>query len=304
MKDDVEKGVEEEVFEPLTEEEKQDRAARWKTKLAEEATDKSRGNHFRALRIRKFHAEVGHTPGCIACETDADGRRTGAPGRAHTEECKAYQDMWEHQEMDKMMPRTMAILAPTAPNEPSGSASSSSAMPATTHREAAVPADMSYELLPYVPPPQGATRDLTDDQSAEMEEETAGKKARVVNVVLNVYDVKFDRDSVNEEITPTVRASDTYSGELIDGLPAEKVKKGDERELKQMDDLQLYSWVRDEMIPEGEQLLDTGWARRLKGDVVRSRCVLKDFATTCSRRHRHRSQCGESYCMASGTTWK
>ena len=56
--------------------------------------------------------------------------------------------------------------------------------------------------------------------------------------------VKFD---VNEEAWPNadlaIRA--TYEGALIDGLPADKVKAGDEREIQQMKDLQLYSWVKD-----------------------------------------------------------
>ena len=93
--------------------------------------------------------------------------------------------------------------------------------------------------------------------------------------------MKFD---VNEEAWPNadlvIRAS--YEGALIDGLPADKVKAGDEREIKQMKDLQLYSWVKDTDIPPNKSILLTGWARRLKVSEVRSRCALKDFATTVS----------------------
>ena len=74
--------------------------------------------------------------------------------------------------------------------------------------------------------------------------------------------------------------SSDYEGALIDGLPADKVKAGDEREIQQMKDLQLYSWVKETDIPPNKSILLTGWARRLKGSEVRSRCVLKDFATT------------------------
>ena len=91
--------------------------------------------------------------------------------------------------------------------------------------------------------------------------------------------MKFD---VNEEAWPNadlaVRA--TYEGALIDGLPADKVKAGDEREIQQMKDLQLYSWVKETDIPPDKSILLTGWAPRMKGSEVRSRCVLKDFATT------------------------
>ena len=56
--------------------------------------------------------------------------------------------------------------------------------------------------------------------------------------------MKFD---VNEEAWPNadlvIRAS--FEGTLTDGLPADKVKAGDEREIQQMKDLQLYSWVKE-----------------------------------------------------------
>ena len=47
-----------------------------------------------------------------------------------------------------------------------------------------------------------------------------------------------------------------------------------------MKDLQLYSWVKETDIPPDKSILLTGWARRMKESEVRSRCVLKDFATT------------------------
>ena len=70
---------------------------------------------------------------------------------------------------------------------------------------------------------------------------------------------------------------------MIDGLPADKVKAGDEREIKQMKDLQLYSWVKETDIPPNKSILLTGWARRMKGSEVRSRCVLKDFRDDSER---------------------
>ena len=47
-----------------------------------------------------------------------------------------------------------------------------------------------------------------------------------------------------------------------------------------MKDLQLYSWVKEADAPPGKSILLTGWARRMKGNGLRSRCVLEDFATT------------------------
>ena len=47
-----------------------------------------------------------------------------------------------------------------------------------------------------------------------------------------------------------------------------------------MNDLQLHSLVKETDIPPDKSILLTGWARRMKGSEVRSRCVLKDLATT------------------------
>ena len=44
--------------------------------------------------------------------------------------------------------------------------------------------------------------------------------------------------------------------------------------------LQLYSWVKERDNPQDKSILLTGWARRMKGSEVRSRCALKDFETT------------------------
>ena len=66
--------------------------------------------------------------------------------------------------------------------------------------------------------------------------------------------MKFD---FNEEAWPNadlvIRAS--YEGALIDGLPANKVKAGDEREIRQVKDLQLYSWVKETDIPPDKSIL-------------------------------------------------
>ena len=122
----------------------------------------------------------------------------------------------------------------------------------------------------------------TSHQPEPVDDENVSKKARVARNVLQICcedSLKFD---VNEEAWPNanlaIRA--TYEGALIDGLPADKVKAKDEREIQQMKDLQLYSWVKETDILPNKSILLTGWARRLKGSEVRSRCVLKDFATT------------------------
>ena len=103
----------------------------------------------------------------------------------------------------------------------------------------------------------------TSHQLEPVDEENVSKKARVARNVLHIRgedSMKFD---VKEEAWPNadlvIRAS--YEGALIDGLPADKVKAGDEREIKQMKDLQLYAWVKETDILPNKSILLTGWAR-------------------------------------------
>ena len=128
-------------------------------------------------------------------------------------------------------------------------------------------------------------RGLATSHQLEPVDENVSKKARVARNVLHIRgenSVKFD---VNEEPWPNAHLAihSSYEGALIDGLPSDKVKAGDEREIQQMKDLQLYSWVKEPDIPPDKSILLTGWARRMKGSEVRSRCVLKDFRDDSGR---------------------
>ena len=67
---------------------------------------------------------------------------------------------------------------------------------------------------------------------------------------------------------------------MSDGLSADKFKAGNGREITQMKDLQLYSWIVEKDVPLGKSILLTGWARRMISNEVRSLCVLKDVITS------------------------
>ena len=85
-------------------------------------------------------------------------------------------------------------------------------------------------------------------------------------------ELKFD---VNEEHWPNgelaIRSS--YEGALIEGLPADKSRREDERENMQMKDLQLYSWVKEANVPPGKSILLNDWARRMKSNESEDRDV-------------------------------
>ena len=83
----------------------------------------------------------------------------------------------------------------------------------------------------------------TSYQLEPVDDENVSKKARVASNVLHIRgddSVKFD---VNEEAWPNADPAihSSYEGALIDGLPADKVKAGDEREIKHLKDLQVNS---------------------------------------------------------------
>ena len=234
---------------------------------------RGQGVHAKALRIRAFWSEIGRTPGCQACETPG-------PGKSPTRECKMYQDAWDESRRTASAEEAKRGIVgdpDTRPLDPS-----SSSTDPNWKRSKTTPVTDNENLEDRMDEDNFRRGPATSHQLEPVDDESVSKKARVARNVLHILgedSVKFD---VNEEAWPNadlvIRAS--YEGALIDGLPADKVKAGDEREIQQMKDLQLYSWVKETDIPPDKSTLLTGWARRLKGSEVRSRCVLKDFATT------------------------
>ena len=234
---------------------------------------RGQGVHAKALRIRAFGSEIGRSPGCAACETPG-------PGKSHTRECKTYQDAWEDSRRTASAEEARREIVgdpDTRPMDPS-----SSSTDPNPKRSKTTSVTDNDSLANRMDEDNFQRGPATSHRLEPVDDENVPKKARVARNVFSIRGengVKFD---VNEEAWPNadlaIRA--TYEGALIDGLPANKVKAGDERKIQQMKDLQLYSWVKETDIPPSKSILLTGWARRLKGSEVRSRCVLKDFATT------------------------
>ena len=234
---------------------------------------RGQGVHAKALRIRAFWSEIGRTSECPACETPS-------PGMSHTRECKTHQDAWDESRRTASAEEAKRRIVGD-PDTRSLDPSSSSTDPNPKRSKTTSVTD-NENLADRMDEDNFRRGPATSHQLEPVDDENVSKKARVARNVLHIRgedSLKFD---VNEEAWPNadlfIRAS--YEGALIDGLPADKVKPSDEREIKQMKDLQLYSWVKETDIPPNKSILVTGWARRLKGSEVGSRCVLKDFATT------------------------
>ena len=128
-------------------------------------------------------------------------------------------------------------------------------------------APMTPTAVPVPNSPVGDQRMEQRPPTPDATDEPAAKVPRVDDLVAAVM-----RSYVNE---------DPYPLHTIRGLPADQVKKGMERELKDLEQMEVFEWCDEKDVPRGCEILDCGWAMRQKGPgEVRARVVLKDFATT------------------------
>ena len=178
----------------------------------------------RHLRSKARGSEIGRTLGCLACETHG-------PRKSHTRECKRFQDVSEE-----------SRRAATAEEVKRG-------IVVDPYARALDLSSSSTDVKPCVATVENSAGQMDEDTSLRAPaishrlkpdaEEYVSKKARVARNVLHIRGedgLKFD---VNEEAWPNadlaVRSS--FQGALIDGLLADKVKAGDDREITQMKDL-------------------------------------------------------------------
>jgi len=105
--------------------------------------------------------------------------------------------------------------------------------------------------------------------------ESEAKRRKVAAILREICLIEtLTTNFVNEKEEPAGFNWD----DLIDGLPKELVLQGDKKETTNMEDLKVFEWMKLADVPEGENLISTTWARKLKGALVRSRLVLRDFA--------------------------
>ena len=70
-----------------------------------------------------------------------------------------------------------------------------------------------------------------------------------------------------------------YVPATIRGLAADLVKKGQAREMEDLDDLSVLEWVKGSTEPRDAKILDCGWAMKMTSpSEVRARVVLKYYA--------------------------
>ena len=193
--------------------------------------------HAETLRVKAFWSEVGRILGCRACEAPG-------PEKSYTRECQTYQDAWDESrrnEAAEEAKRGVAADPDTRPLDPSSS--STDPKPKRTKTTTLADTDNSADKM--------------DVDNFQGHPQTLIRVARNALHIRGEDGLKFD---VNEEAWPNVDLviHSSYEGPLIDGLPADKIKAGDEREIKQMKDLQLYSRVKETDILLDKSILLTG----------------------------------------------
>ena len=192
-------------------------------------------------------SEVGRPLGCPACETPG-------PGKSHTRECKTCQDAWEESRRTataEEVKRGVEVDQDTRPLDPSSTSTDPD------------PKGLNLATVTDVETPAGQM-DQDTSLSTPTTSHPLDPDAEKAHHIRGEDELKFD---VNEEDWPNaeVATRSIFEGALIDGLAAEKVKAGDEREITQMKDLQQCSWNREEDAPPGKSIFLTGWVRRMKG---------------------------------------
>ena len=138
------------------------------------------------------------------------------------------------------------------------------------------------------------TGSTANKRKSDQPEEATVKEQRFDDIVMDqgprdagVTNMRMDEmpmDQVMAVSNGTSRVcvnEEKYELATIRGLPADLVKKNQAREMKDLDDMNVLEWVDESTVPKDAQILDCGWAMKMKSpSEVRARVVLKDYAVT------------------------
>ena len=138
------------------------------------------------------------------------------------------------------------------------------------------------------------TGSTANKRKSDQPEEATVKEQRVDDIVMDqgprdadVTKMRMDEmlmDQVMAVSSGTSRVcvnEEKYEPVTIRGLPPDLVKKGQAREMKDLDGMNVLEWVEESTVPNDAQILDCGRAMKMKSpSEVRARVVLKDYAVT------------------------
>ena len=138
------------------------------------------------------------------------------------------------------------------------------------------------------------TGSTANKRKSDQPEEATVEEQRVDDIAMNqgprdagVTKMRMDEMLMDEVMAVSSGTSrvcvseEKHEPATIRGLSADLVKKGQAREMKDLDDMNVLEWVEESTVPKDAQVLDCGWAMKMKSpSAVRARVVLKDYPVT------------------------
>ena len=138
------------------------------------------------------------------------------------------------------------------------------------------------------------TGSSANERKSNQPEETTVKEQRVDDIAMDqgpqdasMTQMKMDEMLVEQVMAVSCGSSrvcvneEKYEPATVRGLPADLVKRGQARAMKDLDDMNVLDWVEESMVPKDALILDCGWAMKMKSpSEVRARVVLKDYPVT------------------------
>ena len=117
------------------------------------------------------------------------------------------------------------------------------------------------------------TGSSANKRKSDQPEETTVKEQKVDDIAMDQepQDARMTKMRVDEMLMDQVMAvscwtsrvcvnEEKYEPPTIRGLPADLVKEGQARELKNFDDMSGVEWVKESTVPRDAKILDCGWA--------------------------------------------
>ena len=226
--------------------------------------------------LKKFLEAFGKTRGCKACEQPH--------GNHHTRECRLRRDEFrfrealrEHEEkvaeqqQREQQSQESRQLQQQRQQQPDDALHESGQV-----REREREGDDEPQRSSKRSKTSEEVEDVLDDVNKrtrpieEEDNEQRLKKKRVGNL-MNYLIGRIDEECIHE----TCEEGETEC-EFIDGMPADKVKAGMDKEMDQLSYFEVYDEVPIEQVGS-EEIWSTRWVHRLRGDEVRSRLVVRQF---------------------------
>jgi len=115
---------------------------------------------------------------------------------------------------------------------------------------------------------------VVSDSSMAPDPESEAKRRKMVAILREIC-------RIENLTTNFVKEKEELAGfswdELIDDLQKELVLQDDEKEIRNMETLKAFEWMKLQDVSKGENLITTTWARKLKDALVRSWPILRNF---------------------------